>query len=243
MPCAIHSTLFAPKEQKAQWNLQHFLMLFSLKWQQPLTQLTVEVCDFYHANISEWLRTDVVDFHVPPFVHLEAECAGVNHSHARVAPCFQTREMMCSKGKALAEKLKSKLAIAWVIAHSSAGSCFCSTVWSLQQLWYLTRLLHLPNKCGFAPSFRFCFCASQERGEMQMLLIQQQCRRQETGAGVEKQVGCLPSWHIPAAAVGPGAVTEARHSPGDLDRAIRMDGPRPGWGVGPQVGSGRPLAR
>lgn len=76
-----------------------------------------------------------------------------------------------------------------------------------------------------------------------MLLMQQQCSSQELEAGVERQVGSLPSWHIPGAAVGPGVVTGDRHSPGELGRAIGMDGPRPGWSVGSQVGSGRPMAR
>lgn len=103
-------------------------------WQQQLTQLTVRVCDYYHANIFEWLRTNSVDFHVPFFVDVEAEGAAVNHGSVRVAPCFQTLEKTCSKGKALSEKLLRKLALAWVIAHTSAESYFCSTVSPLQQL-------------------------------------------------------------------------------------------------------------
>lgn len=102
-------------------------------WQRQLTQLTVRVCDYYHANISEWLRNNSVDFHVPFFVDVEGEGAAMNHESARVAPCFQTLEKTGSKGKALPEKLLRKLALGWVIAHTSAESYFCSTVSPLQQ--------------------------------------------------------------------------------------------------------------
>ena len=34
-----------------------FFKMAAASWQQQLTQLTVKVCDFYRANISEWLRT------------------------------------------------------------------------------------------------------------------------------------------------------------------------------------------